>query len=166
MNFDQIYQTYYPELLQFARFMTNHREWGAEIVQESFVKLFEASRRGEYVENPRAWLYRVVRNHCINHNQRNRLVLSDDQAIYDGVQQADYADSEMLNERQRQLKRTISELPRQEQMMLFLYRKQFSYKEMAEVLQMNPNSVGKTLSRIIQKVTQKIKEVNHELFEN
>jgi len=165
MSFDQIYQLYYQELWQFACFMTNNRETGAEIVQESFVKLFEVFRRSEKIDNPRAWMYRVVRNHCINQNQRNRLVPTEDHSVFDCSVYSDYADTQLLNERQKQLKKTIAGLTRQEQVLLFLYKKQFSYKEMAEMVQMNPNSIGKTLSRIIEKITKQIKKANHELFE-
>jgi len=110
-------------------------------------------------------MYRVIRNHCINQNQRNRLVPTEDHSVFDCSVCSDYADAQLLSERQKQLKKTIAGLTRQEQILLFLYKKQFSYKEMAEMVQMNPNSIGKTLSRIIEKITKQIKKANHELFE-
>ncbi len=54
----QWYREYGPELLLFARQLTNDQA-AEDVVQEAFVQLL---RQSQPPENVRAWLYRVVRN--------------------------------------------------------------------------------------------------------
>lgn len=46
----------------------------------------------------------------------------------------------------------VSKLDGKEQSMIVLYSEGYSYKEIAEITEINFNSVGKTLSRILDKL--------------
>ncbi len=54
------------------------------------------------------------------------------------------------------------ELEPKYQMLMLLYQDGLSYKEMSEATGIPFNSVGKTLWRSIDKVSQKIKRTDHE----
>ena len=59
--------------------------------------------------------------------------------------------------------RGILKLGEKDRVMILLYRDNFSYREIAEILEINYNSVGKMLSRVIDKLKTIIGESN-ELF--
>ena len=58
----------------------------------------------------------------------------------------------------------LDKMPEKERQLLYLYHEGLSYNEMAEVLDMNPKSVGKTLARAIHKFQSILKEQHYELF--
>ena len=57
-------------LLRYAWGLTGRRPVAEELVQEAFLRLHRSW--GE-VENPRAWLYRTVRNLALNHRRDHPL---------------------------------------------------------------------------------------------
>lgn len=59
-----IFEAEESPLLRYALGLTRRREVAEEIVQEAFMRLHTL---WEQVENPRAWLYRSVRNLALNH---------------------------------------------------------------------------------------------------
>ncbi len=59
-----IFEAEESPLLRYALGLTRRREVAEEIVQEAFLRLHTL---WEQVENPRAWLYRSVRNLALNH---------------------------------------------------------------------------------------------------
>lgn len=48
----------------------------------------------------------------------------------------------------------LNKLQEKEKDILLLYHNGFSYAEMAEIMEINPNSVGKTLVRAIEKLKE------------
>ncbi|MEM9479723.1 MAG: sigma factor, partial [Verrucomicrobiota bacterium] len=59
-----IFEAEESPLLRFAFSLTGRRAIAEEVVQEVFLQLH---RHWDNVENPRAWLYRSVRNRSYNH---------------------------------------------------------------------------------------------------
>ena len=69
------------------------------------------------------------------------------------------------NEKQSIVLEMLDKLTKKDREILLLYHNGFSYAEMAEILGINPNSVGKTLVRAIEKLKIILKTQYHEMFE-
>lgn len=68
-TFRQVFETEESALLRFAFGLTGQRETAEDLVQDAFLKLHA---HWDDVENPRAWLFRAVRNLALNHHRDHR----------------------------------------------------------------------------------------------
>lgn len=69
----EIYERYVDELFVYVVRMLGGRQEAREVVQETFAKALAALRGGSSAGNPRAWLYRIARNTCMDlHRTRQR----------------------------------------------------------------------------------------------
>lgn len=64
-----LFETEESGLLRFALGLVGRRSVAEDLVQETFLRLHQI---WEQVENPRAWLYRSLRNLALNHLRDNR----------------------------------------------------------------------------------------------
>jgi RNA polymerase sigma factor (sigma-70 family) len=65
-----VFERYYRELLNFLTRKVNDRDIAADLVQESFVRIYAAQQAGQAVRNPRALLYRTARNLVVDQHRR------------------------------------------------------------------------------------------------
>ena len=65
----QVFETEESPLLRFAHGLVGQRETAQDLVQEAFLKLHA---HWEEVANPRAWLFRSIRNLALNHLRDHR----------------------------------------------------------------------------------------------
>lgn len=61
---------YYRELLHFLTRTVKDRDTAADLVQESFARVYAAERAGQAIRDPRALLYRTARNLITDHHRR------------------------------------------------------------------------------------------------
>jgi RNA polymerase sigma-70 factor, ECF subfamily len=61
-QFEQIFLRYQPALLEFLYGMTHDREWAADLLQDTFLCAYTATKKLTTVEYPQAWLYRIATN--------------------------------------------------------------------------------------------------------
>ncbi|MCQ2958733.1 MAG: RNA polymerase sigma-70 factor [Bacteroidales bacterium] len=64
--FQSIYEQYYAKLCVFAASILNNEEEAEEIVQNVIYKLWEKRDSYDSIENLSSYLFRSVKNHCIN----------------------------------------------------------------------------------------------------
>src|SRR5215467_969827 len=57
-----VYEAHSQGLLNYASSLLRSREDAVDILQEAFLRFFVERSYGRQIDNPRAWLYRVVRN--------------------------------------------------------------------------------------------------------
>ncbi|HPV57503.1 MAG TPA: sigma-70 family RNA polymerase sigma factor, partial [Tenuifilaceae bacterium] len=70
------------------------------------------------------------------------------------IAQVDVDDSLERREQFLRVRKAMDKLSEKERALVILYKEGFSYKEMSAVIEINENSVGKTLSRAIDKMTK------------
>jgi RNA polymerase sigma-70 factor, ECF subfamily len=66
-NFDWLYKKYYIPLCTYAFRITKSKDIAEEIVQDTFLKIWENKEFLGSVNSLPAYLYRAVRNNCLNH---------------------------------------------------------------------------------------------------
>ncbi len=71
--FDDFFRSYFPALCQFANTYLKDIEQSKDIVQESFVKLWEKHSEINSPYSIRSFLYKIVRNKCIDVLRRKKV---------------------------------------------------------------------------------------------
>ena len=66
-EFECQFKILYRPLNLYAMRMLNSVDDSEDIVQQAFVDVWEKSLTGVVIENPKAYLYRAVRNRCLNY---------------------------------------------------------------------------------------------------
>ena len=67
MSFSEMYLTYYSKLVRFAREFVILEEDAENITQDVFTDLWERRDSMDHVENMNAYLFRLVKNRCLDH---------------------------------------------------------------------------------------------------
>jgi RNA polymerase sigma-70 factor (ECF subfamily) len=166
MSFDEVYKKHYHELKRFGRQLNVSAEKGEDLIQETFLRYFLELKKDVVFNNPRAWLYKVFLNLFKTHinSDKNEILDSELMRITEdpkGDLQEEYTD----NEKQRIVFEMLDQLSEKDKEILILYHNGFSYAEMAEIMGINPNSIGKTLVRAIDRLKETLKIQYHEMFE-
>jgi RNA polymerase sigma-70 factor, ECF subfamily len=133
---------------------------GEEIVQESFLLLFQHLQCGKSRENLRGWLFRVTRNLAFKLHRENqagwqRNVSFDEDLI--ATQQGSDPDPEQQacnRQRQRYLLAIVKALPERDQICLFLRADGLRYREIAAAMDMSLGSVAASLARSLGKLAR------------
>jgi RNA polymerase sigma-70 factor (ECF subfamily) len=129
---------------------------GEEIVQETFLALFQHLQRGKPRHNLRGWVFQVAHNLALKQRratQRNRQNLvehdwtSADHAPNPEQQLATY-------QRQMRLAGVLQALPEQDRRCLSLRAEGLTYREIAQVLDMSLGSVSLSLGRSLARFTR------------
>jgi RNA polymerase sigma-70 factor (ECF subfamily) len=166
MSFDEVYRKHYHELRRFGRQLNLSADKCEDLTQETFLKFYFEIKKEVKFENPRAWLYKVYLNQIKTlHNSQKHESQNPGKRLSFDEPSVDLQEEYSKNERKRIVFEMLEKLPEKEKEILLLYHNGFSYAEMAEIIGINPNSVGKTLVRAIEKLKITLKTQYHEMFE-
>lgn len=166
MSFNEVYIKHFNELRRFGRQLNVSSELIDDLIQETFLRFYIELKKDVVFENPRAWLYKVFLNQFKTSINSKRYVIADSENIVmEEVQSVDFQEEYSKNEEKRIVFEILESLDKRDKEILLLYHEGFSYTEMAEILEINPNSVGKTLVRAIEKLKETLKIQYHEMFE-
>lgn len=133
---------------------------GEEIVQETFLLLFQHLRCGKSRENLRGWLFRVARNLAFKLHRENQAGLRRDIPFDEELValqwQSDANPEQQTYNRQRQkyLWAVVKALPEQDQTCLFLRADGMRYREIGETMGISLGSVAASLARSLGKLTR------------
>lgn len=164
MTFEELYKLHYESIYKFCFRFLNSREKAMDVVQETFLKLYQQMNTGDYIiENKRAWLYKVAGNICLNLiNTTNKQTEIKGQLKF-SITEKSNPESQLINkEKVQNIRKAIESLKPQHQMLVLLYQDGLSYKELSEATGIPFNSIGKTLWRSIEKISQTINKTDHE----
>ena len=148
-------------LIRFAFGLVGRREVAEELVQEGFLALFE---NYEEVENPRAWLYRAIRNKALNEIRKRKREFVDDKVGQEEDGERDAPD-EVLGrmEAAGQLQLLIAELePRDGELVRMKYFEGLDYKEMSQRTKMSVGNVGYRLHHVLKNLADGLRKVGVE----
>ena len=125
-----------------------------EGAQEVFLRLYVTLKKGENIQNPRAWIFRVAHNLGLKIRARQS-----SQAPFDADMESRLSSSEMnpeesLIDREEKLRfhRAIEGLSEQQRRCLFLRLEGLRYPEIGSVLGISASAVGEFLRRAISRL--------------
>ncbi len=163
-EFEILYRQYYGPINKFCSRFVDSRESALDITQETFIKLYERMNLdGEGVENTRAWLYKVAGNLCLNSmNTKMRHSNIENLIEIKSIENTNPENILIHDEKIAFVKKAIGQLKPKNRMLIMMYQDGLSYKEMSEATGITINSVGKTLWRVIAKISETIKTEKNE----
>ncbi len=145
-----LYRATAGQLYRFALLLTKDPSLAQDAVHETFLKYYLQRKRGEIPEE-RAWLYRVLRNYVIDQQKsagsRKSVSLEEAHESEDKTQSPHKALE--ISEAMQLVLEVLS--PREFQC-LQLRAEGFSYREIAEILDINSGTVGALLARGSEKI--------------
>jgi RNA polymerase sigma-70 factor, ECF subfamily len=71
-RFLDFYENYADEIFRFCFFRVFDRERGRELMQESFMRLWQEIVKGKEIRNMRPFLYKIARNLVIDHARKKK----------------------------------------------------------------------------------------------
>ncbi len=140
-------------LSRYAATITRDREMVQDAIQETFLRYFTTRSGGHIVDNPRAWLFRVLRNYLVDRNRKSNSMAA--VGLDAAGQLADLTqDVEARYEEHEISLRALRSLSPREQECMRLRLEGLGYDEIAHVLQIRPGTVGALLTRGLKKIRE------------
>ena len=120
-----------------------------EAVQEVFLRLYTALKKGEDIQNPRGWIFRVAHNHGLKVRARQASEDSFDAGMeFQLASHAETPEHELLErERVLQFHRAFEGLSDQQKRCLTLRMEGLRYAEIGATLGISASAVGEFLHR-------------------
>ena len=136
-----------------------------DLSQEVYLKAFRKIGTIHEPQALKAWLLRIARNTCLDHQKRSRLFRLFRRSVTRDDAQENSTQQEQINTRERlaRLKEAVGRLPRK-QREVFVLREygHLSYAELAEVLGIKQGTVMSRLNRARKAMLNFIKEGDDE----
>jgi len=149
-------------LLRFAFGLLGRREVAEEMVQEGFLALFE---NYDEVENPRAWLYRAIRNKSLNEIRKRKREVIGNEDLPESRAEEREAPDEVLGrlEAVGQLRLMMSELGEPDGELIRLkYFEGLAYREIAERTKLTVSNVGYRLHHVLKELADGLRHLGIE----
>jgi RNA polymerase sigma factor (sigma-70 family) len=151
-----VYEAHSQGLLSYASSLLRSREDAVDILQEAFLRFFVERSYGRQIENPRAWLYRVVRN--LSLDWLERAAFRRDLGETNPEMLAGTGDSPETMLRRKEMAGEIASLLTEGEFQCVVLRAQgLSYEEMADVLHLSAGTVASFLGRVHKKLQKATK---------
>jgi len=149
-SFEDNWEKYYNKIFRRVIYITGNKDISEDITQEVFAKLYSAPP-GHY--NVEAWLKRVSTNMAYNFIRNENLKLKKNGSLVENIDNtAVSAEDNVVDKMEYMLTNKILNLLKpNEKLCLVLKFSGYKYNEIAEVLSINKNSVGKIIARAQEK---------------
>ena len=147
-----VYEAFGAALLRYATQVSGSQDEGRDAVQEVFLRYFVERRYGRNIENPRAWLYHVLRNYLLDKLKAassQREVQTED---VESLTVQNREDPERLLLRSQGAQEIAKVLSGREFTCLKLRSDGFSYSEIAELMDVRIGTVGAMIARAQSKL--------------
>lgn len=158
-SFAELFYAYKDKLYGFVLPMTGNREIAEDIVQDVFMKIWERRERLGEIENFNAFVFRISRNHTINHLRRTA---KETLVLLEARQRTNSAepppDEALIYKNMRQtLNKIVSALPRQQKAVYQLSREgSLRQDEIAQKLQISLPTVKNHMAQAMRTIREKL----------
>ena len=131
-----------------------------EATQEAFLRLYASMRKGETIENPRAWVFRVAHNLGLRIRQKQSSQQPFDPELETQVAAAGADPEQRLLERERSLRfhRAVEGLSEQQRRCLYLRLEGLRYPQIGSILGISASTVGEFLRRAMVRLKKIAKD--------
>jgi len=147
-RFEDIYTENYRLIFNVVQKIIGNTDDASDIVQETFIALYQSLQKNIRVDYPRSWLYRVSVNRSIDYLKKSNKNDNIEHAKSIATDEFSFE----INEQQRIVQQALNILKPDEKTLAVLYSEGLSYKEMAKISGIKFTSIGKTLTRTLAKL--------------
>jgi RNA polymerase sigma-70 factor, ECF subfamily len=161
ISFEQLFRSEYKGLCFFALRYVRDMEAAKEIVQDSFLSLWEKRESIDLEKSVKSYIATSIRNKCLNYLRHNKKyyhdLLPDD--IQNGNLFFESNDLLMETELQARINKAINELPDKCREVFLLSRyDNLKYNEIAARLQISVKTVETQMSKALQLMRQRLSD--------
>ena len=146
---DQLMLTYGKDVWNYAYFLTRRRDLAEDIAQDVFVKAYRNMHTFRGTSSVKSWLFSIARRTALDYMKSawmRKVTLLPSRFLQDTHPSAET--EWFCREEQREVWRTVMELPQKQREPLLLYAHyKFSIREIAELLQVTEGTVKSRLHR-------------------
>lgn len=158
LAFDTMYNSYSKKIYKFAYSILKSREESENIVQDTFMKLWEKRENVEKDSSVKSYLFTIAYNSTIDLIRKK---IKDDQFIeYLKSIQVTYENPDIdyeYKELTEKLHKVIEQLPLRQKEVYLLYSEEgLSYQKIAEKLHISVNTVENHMSRALKNIRAKM----------
>ena len=156
VDFDATFDQHYPALVRYCQRLTGDRDLAEDIAQESMVRLFDHQVTGPGA-GVRAWLFKTA-THLVRDRYRvgkNRLRLLEENPVVPSEPESPERGLER-REAQARAREALDALPPRDREILLMRYSGFSYKEIAETVEVAATSIGTLLARAERRFAEAI----------
>ena len=147
-EFELTYRSNYQRLFRIAAKMLRDSDAARDVVHDVFMAYYFVLDDKKVIKDAKNWLIRCTINKGVDFLRKNKKIVSDETVAKENITSQNIDNQlDVIS-----ISSLISKLDPKEQSLVVLYSEGYSYKEIAEITGMNFNSVGKTLSRILEKL--------------
>lgn len=175
-GYNELVERYERPLFHFIYRMLRDADESKDVLQETFVRLYQSLPRLREDKSLKSWLFQTANNLCIDHFRKHKpgrvTAMDHSDSLFEAVVESGEPDrpmgpDEWFNNRQLKgsIMKAINELPKQQRMMMTLRScKGLSLKEIAEVMDCNEKTVGTTLFAARKRLLDVLKPVLLEVY--
>lgn len=159
--FEQVFRSYYAGMCGYAGRYILDKDEAEEIVQEVFFNYWNKKSHLEIVGSIEAYLYRAVRNACLNYLKhlqvRSQYALAQTKPLKG--EESNYSDEVVVLELQEKIDHCIAQLPTERQKIFKLSREDgLKYREIAEQLGLSVKTVETQMGKALKFLRENLSE--------
>lgn len=159
--YEALFKQWYQPLCYYAHSILHRQDDAEEIVQKTFYKLWDQREKMEIHSSIKSYLYKMVHNSCLNKIKQLKMQSGHhEQIAYFSEVSANHVEQTVVhNELNRQVELAIAELPERCREVFLLSRmQQLSYAEIAEKMQISPNTVETQIVKALKALRLRLKD--------
>ncbi len=162
--FKKLFESLYEDLVFFANGYLFDISASEDIVQETFIQLWEKAETITIKNSLKAYLYSMVRNRCLNYLKTIKITDSSNILDFQAIIESDYDLDDYTNEDKEiiysQILKIIETLPAKMQTIVKLrFMNNYKYSEIAEEMNVSVNTVKTQLKRAKIKISSLITSI-------
>jgi RNA polymerase sigma-70 factor (ECF subfamily) len=149
----QLYEDCSRGLLRYATALCRRPDIAQEAVQEAFLRYYVFRLRGQIHHGGITWLYKTARNWILDNFNQHFSKNSVD--VAEALEVADWRQNPALEYERAELARRALDVLAPRELQCFRLRAEgLKYREIAEILEVEPGTVGALLARALRKIRQ------------
>lgn len=159
--FEMIFKTYYKPLCHYAHSFLNDKNEAEEVVQTTFIKIWEKKNELSVQSSLKAYLYSMVRNGCLNVIKHEKVKqLHAKWHVQETERSRELVEEKVLsNDLESKIYLAMKALPEQCRLVFQLSRfEELKYQEIADQLQISVKTVENQMGKALKIMRVQLKE--------
>lgn len=159
--FEMIFKEYYQNLCRYANSFLSDREEAEEVVQASFITIWEKRNILQINASFKAYLYQAIRNRCLNviKHEKVKQQHAQHQVVMMSKHDEATADTVLSNELEKKIYLAMQALPEQCRLVFKLSRfEELKNQEIADQLNISVKTVENQIGKALKIMREQLRE--------